>query len=96
MSDGQTSAAGIQASARTKVGFVESDARDKSRKVVVRYVAKHPKYGKYVRKRTVLQVHDELNESKLGDRVEVAECRPVSKTKSWTLVRVLERAAGTA
>ncbi|TVQ60317.1 MAG: 30S ribosomal protein S17 [Phycisphaerales bacterium] len=79
---------------RTKVGFVESDARDKSRKVVVRYVAKHPKYGKYVRRRTVLQVHDEQNESKLGDRVEVAECRPISKTKSWTLVRVLERAAG--
>ena len=45
-----------------------------------------------MRKRTVLQVHDEQNESHLGDRVEVAECRPLSKTKSWVLVRVVERA----
>ena len=45
-----------------------------------------------MRKRTILQVHDEKNESRTGDRVEVAECRPISKTKSWVLIRVLERA----
>ncbi|MEM7518311.1 MAG: 30S ribosomal protein S17 [Planctomycetota bacterium] len=77
----------------TRIGFVESDARDKSRKVVINYRAKHPKYGKYVSRRTVLQVHDEKNESHVGDKVEVAECSPISKTKSWTLVRVVEAAA---
>jgi small subunit ribosomal protein S17 len=89
------SQAAEQSSTRPRrVGVVESDARDKSRKVVVAFKAKHPKYGKYVRKRTVLHVHDESNESRLGDKVEVEECRPVSKTKSWRLVRVVQRAVG--
>lgn len=74
-----------------RVGVVASDARDKSRKVVVAFKAKHPKYGKYVRRRSTLQVHDEANESKLGDTVEVEECPPVSKTKTWRLVRVITR-----
>ena len=74
-----------------KVGIVESDARDKTRKVVINYTTKHPKYGKFIRRRTVLQVHDEANESKKGDRVEVAECRRISKTKSWVLTRVIEK-----
>ena len=77
----------------TRTGVVESDKREKTRKVVIRYKAMHPKYGKYVSARTVLQVHDEQNESRLGDVVEVAECRPISKTKSWKLVRVVERRA---
>jgi small subunit ribosomal protein S17 len=72
-----------------KVGVVTSDARDKTRKVAISFSVKHPKYGKYIRRRTVLQVHDEQNESKVGDRVEVAECRPLSKTKAWVLVKVL-------
>lgn len=75
-----------------RIGVVESDKRSKSRRVVVSFLTMHPKYGKYVRNRSVLQVHDEKNESKTGDRVEVAPCRPVSKTKNFTLVRVLERA----
>lgn len=85
-----------QASTRTRtaIGVVESDKRDKTRTVVVRYAARHPKYGKYVRRRTVLHVHDEANESREGDKVEVAECCPRSKTKSWELVRVLTRAPG--
>jgi len=74
-----------------KIGVVESDARDKSRKVVIHYKSKHPKYGKYVSKRTVLHVHDENNESHSGDIVEIVQCRPVSKTKSWTLSRVVEK-----
>ena len=53
---------------KTKVGVVHSDKRDKTRKVVVEFLAKHPKYGKFLKKRTVLQVHDENNESSLGDR----------------------------
>ena len=75
-----------------RVGIVESDARDKTRKVVVQWAVRHPKYGKYVRQRTVLHVHDVENESRLGDTVEVAECRPISKTKTWALVRVMRKA----
>lgn len=74
-----------------KIGVVESDSRDKSRKVVIHYKTKHPKYGKYVSKRTVMHVHDEKNESHNGDIVEIAQCKPVSKTKSWTLTRVVEK-----
>ncbi len=77
-----------------KVGVVESDLRDKTRKVVIKFSVKHPKYGKYIRRRTVLHVHDEENRSKKGDRVEIAQCRRVSKTKSWVVVRVLEPAPG--
>ncbi|MEM8835158.1 MAG: 30S ribosomal protein S17 [Planctomycetota bacterium] len=75
-----------------RVGVVESDKRDKTRRVSVQYLARHPKYGKYIRQRTVLHVHDEENTSKQGDRVEVAPCKPVSKTKTWRLVRVVEAA----
>lgn len=75
----------------TRVGVVETDGRHKTRKVVVAYMARHPKYGKFIRQRTVLHVHDENNESHTGDVVEVAHCRPISKTKSWKLVRIVER-----
>lgn len=74
-----------------RVGVVESDKRDKTRKVVIRFRTKHPKYGKYVSKRTVLHVHDENNESKTGDVVEVVPCRPVSKTKSWRISKIVDR-----
>jgi small subunit ribosomal protein S17 len=74
-----------------RIGVVESDKRSKTRKVVIPYVDKHVKYGKFVKKRTVLHVHDEQNESRVGDRVEIAECRPISRTKSWILVRIVER-----
>jgi small subunit ribosomal protein S17 len=77
-----------------KVGVVASAGRDKTRKVTINFSVKHPKYGKYLKKRTVLHVHDEKNESKKGDRVEIAECRPISKTKNWILLRVLESARG--
>lgn len=75
----------------TRIGIVESDKREKTRKVVVAFKAMHPKYGKFVSRRTILQVHDEANESRLGDTVEVAQCRPISKTKRWRLVRVVEK-----
>ena len=77
----------------TTIGVVSSAKRDKTRTVVVAYQIKHPKYGKYLKRQTKYQVHDEKNESNLGDRVEIANCRPVSKTKSWRLVRVVERVA---
>ena len=75
-----------------KVGIVESDVRDKSRRVAISFTVKHPKYGKYMRRRTTLQVHDAENLSKKGDRVEIAECRPISKTKSWIVLRVVKAA----
>ena len=84
----------VQENAPRRIGIVESDARDKTRKVVIAYSSRHPKYGKYIKRRTVLQVHDESNQSHAGDRVEVAECRPISKTKSWVLTRVVEKAIG--
>lgn len=78
--------------AGARIGHVKSDKRDKTRTVVVEFQTRHPKYGKYIRKRTVLHVHDEGNESKVGDKVMVAQCRPISKTKSWRLVRVMHSA----
>lgn len=75
----------------TRVGVVESDKRTKSRKIVINWQSEHPKYGKYVSKRTVIHAHDEKNESRLGDMVEIAPCRPISKTKRWTLVRVVRK-----
>ena len=75
-------------------GVVVSDKRSKTRTVAVQYGTKHPKYGKYVQRTSRYQVHDEANESQQGDRVEIEVCRPISKTKSWKLVRVLEKAPG--
>ena len=64
----------------------------KTIKVVVEYQTKHEKYGKYLKRRTVLHAHDETNDAKLGDTVEIAECRPISKTKHHRLLKVVERA----
>ncbi len=75
-----------------RTGVVTSDKRDKTRKVEVQFLAKHPKYGKYLRKRTVLHVHDQDNASHIGDKVEVEECTPMSKTKSWRIVKVITQA----
>ena len=77
---------------RTVTGVVVSNSGDKSIKVAVDFKVKHPEYGKYVRRRTKFGVHDEHNQAGVGDLVEVAECRPHSKTKSWRLVKVLEKA----
>ena len=82
----------IPENASRKVGVVTSDSRDKSCKVEIQFSVKHPKYGKYVRRRTLIHAHDESNEAKLGDREEIAECRPISKTKSWILTRVIKAA----
>jgi small subunit ribosomal protein S17 len=76
----------------TQLGVVTSAKRNKTRTVAVAYQVRHPKYGKYLRRQTRYQVHDEGNTSKLGDRVEIANCRPISKTKSWRLLKVVEAA----
>ena len=76
----------------TKIGTVTSDKSAKTRIVEVQHKVKHPKYGKWLKRDTRYHVHDEDNASKIGDRVEIANCRPYSKTKSWRLVKVIEAA----
>src|SRR5437016_7130412 len=78
---------------RTAIGLVTSDKMNKTRRVEIPRLVKHPRYGKYIRRRTVCHVHDEKNESRKGDRVEIMESRPLSKTKHWRLVRVVAKAA---
>ena len=77
---------------RTLIGVVVSNSGNKSVKGVIDYKVRHPKYGKYIRRRTKLAVHDEHNQSGVGDVIEIAECRPYSKTKSWRLMKVVEKA----
>jgi small subunit ribosomal protein S17 len=74
------------------IGVITSDKVSKTRKVTFEYLNKHAKYNKYVKRQTVLHVHDEKNESKLGDIVEVMSCRPISKTKTYRLVRIVTKA----
>ena len=69
-------------------GVVTSKIGDKSIKIVIDYKVKHPKYGKYVKRRTTIGVHDENNLAKVGDVVSVCECSPYSKTINWRLVTV--------
>ena len=78
---------------RTIQGVVASDKGDKTIKVVVNYQTRHPKYGKFLKRRTVLHAHDEKNEAKEGDTVEIAECRPLSKTKHHRLLRIVQKGA---
>lgn len=76
---------------RQLIGVVTSDKMNKSRRVEIPRLVKHPKYGKYIHRRTVCHVHDEENVSAMGDRVEIIECPPKSKTKRWDLVRVVAK-----
>ena len=76
---------------RQLIGVVASDKMDKSRRVEIDRLVKHPKYGKFIKRRTVCHVHDEQNESQIGDTVEIIECPPKSKTKRWDLVRVVAK-----
>jgi len=73
------------------VGIVTSDKMNKTRRVEIPRLVKHPKYGKYLRRRTVCYVHDDQNESRLGDTVEIVESRPLSRRKRWQLVRVVAK-----
>ena len=76
---------------KVAVGVVASDKMAKTRRVEISRLVKHKKYGKYIRRRTKLAVHDPKGEAEIGDRVEITPCRPMSKTKSWRLLRVLRR-----
>lgn len=78
---------------RTVTGRVTSDKMDKTITVLVERRVKHPIYGKYVKRSTKLHAHDEHNECKEGDVVTIEECRPLSKSKAWRLVKVVEKAS---
>jgi small subunit ribosomal protein S17 len=77
---------------RIQTASVVSDKMDKSAVVLIERRVKHPIYGKFMRKSTKLHIHDENNECGVGDTVQISECRPISKTKSWKLVKVVEKA----
>lgn len=74
------------------LGLVTSNSMDKSITVIVERKEKHPMYGKYVKKSKKFHAHDEKNECNVGDTVRIMETRPLSKTKCWRLVEIIERA----
>jgi small subunit ribosomal protein S17 len=76
-----------------EVGAVTGDKMQKTRRVEIERLAPHPKYGKFIRKRTVCHAHDESNESRVGDLVEIMETRPLSKTKRWCITRIVRKGA---
>ncbi len=80
-----------QGGLRTLVGTVTSDKADKTVTVSVTRLVKHPRYGKYIRRTSRLSVHDPKNSVQLGDKVQIAQCRPISKTKSWRIFKLIER-----
>lgn len=82
----------VESTTRTLMGRVTSDKCSTTRTVEIQWSKRHPRYGKVMRERTRLHVHDPKNESKSGDLVEIKEVRPISKTKTWALVKVLEKA----
>lgn len=75
----------------SRQGVVISSSGDKSLRVRIDYTVKHPMYGKYIKRSTKLGVHDEKNIAGVGDTVEIAECRPLSKTKNWRLLKVIKK-----
>ncbi len=77
---------------RIQSGTVVSDKMNKSAVVLIERRVKHPIYGKFMKKSTKLHIHDENNECGVGDTVQITECRPISRTKSWKLVKVVEKA----
>lgn len=77
---------------KNQAAVVVSKSGEKSIVCQIDYKVKHPRYGKYIRRRTKMGVHDPNNEAGVGDIVEISECRPISKTKNWRLVKVVQKA----
>jgi small subunit ribosomal protein S17 len=92
MSEQQTTAAAKAKNTRTLVGKVVSDKRSKTITVLIERRTKHELYGKIVARSSKYHAHDEKGEYKLGDVVEIAETRPISKTKSWVVTRLVQKA----
>ena len=87
-----TATEGQRTKRKTQIGFVSSRSGDKSIKVTIAYKTPHPLYQKVVNRQTVLHVHDEKNETKVGDQVEVMETRPITRLKRWRVVSIIQRA----
>ncbi len=79
-------------SRKNLIGFVTSISGDKSIKVTYNYKIPHPRYRKVINRKTVVHVHDDKSDARLGDRVEIMETRPISRLKRWRLVRIIDRA----
>jgi small subunit ribosomal protein S17 len=79
---------------KTLIGFVSSRSGDKSIKVTIPYKTPHPLYHKVINRKTVVHVHDEKNATKIGDRVEIMETRPISRLKRWRVVSIVESSVG--
>src|SRR5579872_5776288 len=79
---------------KTIIGFVTSRSGDKSIKVTIAYKTPHPLYHKIINRKTVVHVHDEKNETKVGDQVEIMETRPLSRLKRWRVVSIVHAAVG--
>ena len=77
---------------RTETGRVTSNKMDKSVTVLIERKVQHPIYGKFMRRSTKIHAHDESNQCNEGDLVTISECRPISKSKTWKLVEVVEQA----
>lgn len=77
---------------KVRTGIVESDKMDKTIVVSVDNPSRHPLYGKTIKRSTRFKAHDEANEAKVGDRVKIMETRPLSKTKRWRLIEIVEKA----
>ncbi|MBS0631024.1 MAG: 30S ribosomal protein S17 [Verrucomicrobia bacterium] len=90
-----SSAPGSRNTRKTQIGFVSSRSGDKSVKVTIAYKVPHPLYHKVVNRQTVLHVHDEKNETKVGDQVEVMETRPLSRLKRWRVTAIIQKAVTT-
>lgn len=83
----------LRSDRKSLIGNVVSDKMDKTRVVEVGWQSTHPRYGKVIRRSTRLKAHDEKNEAKMGDKVEIVETRPMSKTKRWRIARIVEKAS---
>ncbi|VAW52016.1 SSU ribosomal protein S17p (S11e) [hydrothermal vent metagenome] len=92
MSNVETAAAASTGAKRTLQGVVTSSAGDKSATIMIERRIKHPLYGKFIKRSTKIHLHDETNECNKGDTILIEECRPMSKTKSWKLVKIVEKA----
>lgn len=96
MATGQTADTGAAAprlARRSRIAVVETHGRAKTFKARIDRLVRHAKYGKYMKRRGYLHVHDENGEARPGDVVEIMECRPISKTKSWRLVKIVKKGA---
>ncbi|MFC3194241.1 30S ribosomal protein S17 [Marinicella sediminis] len=82
----------VEKNVKTKSGVVTSDKMDQTVTVMIERKIKHPLYGKYVKKSTKIHAHDPGNKCQQGDFVKIAECRPISKTKTWKVVEIVDSA----